>query len=270
MSIILITALFAAVLALVLGLTLGFFKDFFAVPEDPTVTMLLEVLPGANCGACGYPGCESFAIAIAEGNAPANACTVGGQSTAAKIAEITGGEAGEVVETVAVLACQGSSIHTKFRGNYTGVQTCRGAKLSGGLKLCSWGCLGFGDCLKVCGFNALSITNNNLPVVDHSKCTGCGVCANECPQVLLKIIPRQQKGAMVLCSNVNPIKQMVAKTCKISCFKCGLCVKNCPENCINLDTYIPVVDLEKCNSCGNCVQKCPSKVFKIIEQDIIK
>jgi Na+-translocating ferredoxin:NAD+ oxidoreductase RNF subunit RnfB len=269
MSIILITALFAAALAFVLGITLGFFKDFFAVPEDPLTGLIRDVLPGANCGACGFPGCDNYAAAVAAGEAQSNACTVGGSSTAKKIAAITGKDAGAVVQTVAVLACQGSSLHTPLKGTYTGLKTCRGAKIAGGTKLCVWGCLGFGDCVNVCKFGALSMTENKLPKVDYSKCTGCGLCSGECPMGLFKSVAKNQKGAMVLCSNVNPVKQMVAKTCKISCFKCGLCAKNCPEQCISLDTFIPVVDLTKCTSCGTCAEKCPSKVFKIIQKDVL-
>jgi len=269
MNIIIVTVIFASVLSLVLGITLGFFRDFFAVPEDPATGLIRSVLPGANCGACGFPGCDNYASAVASGEAKSNACTVGGQSVAQQIAAVTGKDAGAVVETVAVLSCQGSSLHTPLKGDYTGLKTCRGAKIAGGTKLCIWGCLGFGDCVKVCNFGALSMTDNRLPKVDYSKCTGCGLCSNECPMSLFKIIERGKKGAIVLCSNVNPVKPMITKTCKISCFKCGLCVKNCPEHCINLDSLIPVVDLTKCTSCGTCVDKCPSKVFKIIEKDIV-
>lgn len=268
MSIVLVTALFAAALAFILGTTLGFFRDFFFVPEDPVTGQIREVLPGANCGACGYPGCDSYSSAVAAGKAQANACTVGGQSVVEKIAAITGTEVGEIVQTVAVLACQGSSLHTPLKGIYTGMKTCRGAKVAGGTKLCLWGCLGFGDCVKVCKFDALSMTEHNLPKIDYAKCTGCGMCSKECPHELFKLVPKNQKGAIVLCSNKNPVKQMVAKTCKISCFKCGLCAKNCPKSCISLDTHIPVVDYAKCDSCGTCAEKCPSKVFKIIERDL--
>jgi len=269
MSIVLITALFAVALAFVLGTTLGFFSDFFAVPEDPVTGKIRAVLPGGNCGACGFPGCDNYAAAVASGKSQANACTAGGPSVAKKIAAITGGDAGAMVQTVAVLACQGSSLHTPLKGTYTGIQTCRGAKIAGGTKLCSWGCLGFGDCVKVCKFGALSMTENRLPKVDYAKCTGCGLCTGECPLGLFKSVAREQKGAIVLCSNKNPVRQMVAKTCKIACFKCGLCVKNCPQQCISLDTHIPVIDLAKCNSCGTCAEKCPSKVFKIIERDVL-
>jgi Na+-translocating ferredoxin:NAD+ oxidoreductase RNF subunit RnfB len=267
--IILSSALFALALAFILGTALGFFRDFFAVPEDPLTGRIREVLPGANCGACGFPGCDNYAAAVAAGSAPSNACTVGGPSVAEQIAAITGLAGGAVVQAVAVLACQGSSIHTPLKGTYTGLQTCRGAKLSGGTKLCSWGCIGFGDCVKACQFGALTMNENNLPKVDYAKCTGCMLCSAECPQGLFKKTARDQKGAMTLCSNRNPIRQMVAKTCKIACYKCGLCVKNCPKQCVTLVDGIPVADLSKCDSCGTCAEKCPTKVLKIIEKSVL-
>jgi Na+-translocating ferredoxin:NAD+ oxidoreductase RNF subunit RnfB len=272
MSVILITAVFALALAFVLGIALGFFREFFAVPQDPLTGKIREALPGANCGACGFPGCDSYAAAIAAGSAPGTACSVGGPSTAEKIAALTGVAGGAVTQTVTVLACQGSSLRAPLKGTYTGLETCRGAKLSaGGTKLCAWGCLGFGDCVRTCTFGALTLdAETRLPVVDYAKCTGCRLCQSECPQGLLKAVARDQTGAMTLCSNRNPVKQKVAKTCKIACIKCGLCVKNCPRQCINLDANIPVVDLAKCTSCGTCVEKCPTKVFTIIERDIFK
>jgi ferredoxin len=150
------------------------------------------------------------------------------------------------------------------------MQTCRGAKLAGGTKLCSWGCLGFGDCVKVCTFDALSMTDRRLPKINNAQCTGCGLCIGECPQTLFKAVPIDQKGAMILCSNKNPVKGMAVKACKIACIKCGACVRNCPEQCINLDTHIPVVDLSKCTSCGICAEKCPTKVIKLTERDVMK
>jgi Na+-translocating ferredoxin:NAD+ oxidoreductase RNF subunit RnfB len=230
------------------------------------VEKLRAVMPGANCGACGYPGCDNYAKAIAEGEAGINACTVGGSTVAAKLSEITGAAGGEAEHTVVVLACQGSIIHAPAKGNYTGLETCRGAKLAGGTKLCSWGCYGFGDCVNVCVFDAIKMGDRGLPIIDFSQCTGCGMCIKECPQSLLKSIPTGRKGAITLCSNLNPVKQAVIKTCKIACIKCGACVRNCPKECIKLDAHIPVVDYSKCDSCGACVEKCPTKVFKIIEK----
>ena len=267
MNIVLITALFALGLAFVLGIALGFFREFFAVPQDPLAGQIREVLPGANCGACGFPGCDNYAAAIASGAAGINSCTVGGVAVAEKLSTIMGVSA-SVVPVVAVLACQGSKTHAPLKGTYTGLQTCRGAKLSaGGTKLCSWGCLGFGDCTLVCQFGALSMGEEGLPKVDYAKCTGCKVCVGECPQGLLRELPKNQRGALALCSNRNPIKSMVMKTCKTGCIKCELCVKNCPRQCITMQNAVPVVNYALCDSCGTCVSKCPTKVLKILEKD---
>jgi len=269
MNIILVTAGFALALAFVLGFALGFFRDFFNVPQDPLVGQLREVLPGANCGACGFPGCENYAVAIAAGEAGISSCTVGGPSVAEQLAALTGMSSAGVQQVVAVLACQGSYLHAPQKGTYTGLPTCRGAKLSaGGTKLCSFGCLGFGDCVQVCKFDAISMdTENGLPVVDLAKCTGCRMCITECPQALIKPVITVQKGAMVLCSNRS--SKVGPKICKVACIKCNLCVKNCPQQCIDLGTNLPVVDYSKCNSCGACVEKCPTKILKIAEKDIL-
>ncbi|AEF85386.1 ferredoxin [Treponema primitia ZAS-2] len=270
MSIVLITALFAAILAFVLGVALGFFKDFFAVEEDPLKGQVRECLPGANCGACGFPGCDGYATAVASGSAATNCCSVGGKDVAEKLSALMGVSAGSITPLVAIIACQGTPDKAPAKGNYTGLQTCRGAKLStGGTKLCVWGCLGYGDCTVVCQFGALSLGENGLPKVDHTKCTGCKVCVAECPQGVIRAVAKDSQGAVVTCSNRNPLKATVLKTCKAGCIKCELCVKNCPENCITLQNGIPVVDYAKCTSCGTCGEKCPTKVFKILQKDVI-
>jgi Na+-translocating ferredoxin:NAD+ oxidoreductase RNF subunit RnfB len=266
LSIVVITAVCAFILAFILGLALGFFQKFFAVEEDPLKGRVRECLPGANCGACGYPGCDGYATAVAAGTAETNRCTVGGKTVAEKVAALMGVSAGASVPMIAVLACQGSKDHAPLKGDYRGIQTCRGAKLSaGGTKLCSWGCLGYGDCTKVCSFGALSMGSDGLPKIDASKCTGCKRCMNECPQQLLRTMSKDQQGAMAFCSNRNTIKAMVKKTCKIGCIKCEICVKNCPEKCITMDKGIPVVDYAKCTACGTCIEKCPAKVFKVLQ-----
>ena len=270
MIIVLITAVFALALAFVLGTALGFFKDFFDVPLDPLVGRIRDALPGANCGACGFPGCENFAIAVADGTAELNACSVGGAALVAKLSEITGKAGAASVPIVAVLACQGSADHAPLKGVYTGIATCRGAKLSaGGTKVCDWGCLGFGDCVKVCKFDAIHMDAQlGLPIVQYAKCTGCKVCIKECPQNILRTVPLDQTGAIALCANVNTNKPAATKSCKVSCNKCNLCVKNCPLQCIDLSSGIPVIDYAQCDSCGTCVEKCPRKVIKIIEKDL--
>ncbi|MDR2398562.1 MAG: RnfABCDGE type electron transport complex subunit B [Spirochaetaceae bacterium] len=261
---IVITALFALSLAFILGAALGFFREFFAVPEDPLKGQVREALPGANCGACGFPGCDGYAGALAQGTAPINRCSVGGRAVAERLATLLGGDA-SVSPMVAVLACQGSREHAPLKGDYWGIPTCRGAKLStGGTKRCSWACLGYGDCLKVCQFGALRMGVDGLPQVDPAACTGCKQCVAECPQQLLQDIPKERPGAIALCSNRNPIKAMVKKTCTTGCIKCGLCVKNCPEQCIILDRGIPLVDYAKCTACGTCAAKCPTKVLTVL------
>ena len=267
MSIVLITALFALALAFALGLALGFFKQFFAVEEDPLIGQIRELLPGANCGACGFPGCDGYASAIAGGLAGISGCPVGGQAVAEKLVALVGGSA-DVTPMAAVVACRGTVDKALTKGNYVGVKTCRAAKIStGSVKRCSWGCQGFGDCVRVCKFDAIVMGEDGLPHIDAARCTGCKACATECPQQIIRIIPRDRKGAVALCSNLNSVKPMVAKSCKSGCIKCELCVKNCPGQCIKLVNGIPAVDYTQCTSCGNCVTKCPIKVMALVSPE---
>jgi Na+-translocating ferredoxin:NAD+ oxidoreductase RNF subunit RnfB len=269
MNIVVITALFALSLAFVLGLALGFFKRFFAVEQDPLAGKIREILPGANCGACGFPGCDGYAAALAEGRAGVNSCSVGGRAVAEQLAALTG-ETANIISVVAVLACRGTHDKALLKGEYTGVPSCRAAKISTeSIKRCSWGCQGFGDCVKVCKFGALSMGDGGIPQVDVSRCTGCKACMAECPQHIIWAVPRNLKGARPLCSNLNALKTTVAKNCKAGCIKCEICVKNCPEECIKMVNGIPAVDYAKCTSCGTCVTKCPIKVMKLTERDML-
>ncbi|MCX7655476.1 MAG: RnfABCDGE type electron transport complex subunit B [Treponemataceae bacterium] len=269
MTIILITTFFALLLAFTLGLALGFFKEFFKVEVDPLIQQVRDILPGANCGACGFPGCDGYAAAVAGRSTEVTRCAPGGKAVAEALARLMGVQA-SAEDVVAVLACQGSKEHAPLKGTYVGVKTCRAAKLSaGGTKLCSWGCLGYGDCVAVCQFDAIHMGDDGLPHVEYDTCTGCGMCIAECPQQILKKVPKDRKGSMVICSNRNSVKAMVIKTCKVGCIKCEICVKNCPEQCITMVNGIPEVDYTKCTSCGVCVAKCPTKVFKMLQYDIL-
>jgi Na+-translocating ferredoxin:NAD+ oxidoreductase RNF subunit RnfB len=258
------TTVFASALALVLGVLLGIFRKVFHVETDVLVSVIRETLPGANCGACGFPGCDGFAAAVAAKEAAPDKCTVSDAESSKKRAALVGGSA-DTRALVAVVACQGLRELAPVKGTYTGLATCRGAKIgSGGTKLCAWGCMGFGDCVGTCKFGALSMGTDGIPKIDADKCKGCGLCAAECPQGIIRLVDKGRKGAFAFCNNRNTIKPMVKKTCKTGCGKCGVCVKKCPAEAVSLENGLPVIDYGKCNSCGTCVDICPQKVLRLL------
>lgn len=264
LNIVLITLVFSALLAIILGIALGFFQEKFKIVRDPLIDEVRSALPGANCGGCGYPGCDGYAEAAATHRAPPNKCSAGGAATAAAVAKLVGGEA-KAEDLISVLLCQGTKTKAMARGNYVGVPSCKAAKLStGSVKACAWGCQGYGDCVAVCKFGALSMGPEGLPLVDHAKCTGCGMCAAECPQKLFTLVPRDRKGSIVRCSNRSVVKSSVIKDCKAGCIKCEACVRACPEQCISMVNGIPVTDYAKCTACGTCVEKCPTKCYTML------
>jgi len=263
---ILITLAFSVALAFVLGFALGFFQEKFKIVRDPLIDTIRGALPGANCGGCGYPGCDGYAEAVAAKRAAPNLCTAGGARTAEAVAQLVGVDAA-AEDLVSVLLCGGTKGKAQEKGDYVGVKTCRAAKLSaGGVKSCAWGCQGYGDCVAVCKFDALSMGEDGLPHVDYRNCTGCGMCAEECPQKLFAMVPRTRKGSVVVCSNRNTVKARVIKSCKAGCIKCEACVRACPEKCITMVNGIPVTDYSKCTSCGVCVEKCPTKCYVLLEK----
>jgi RnfABCDGE-type electron transport complex B subunit len=269
MNIILLTALVSLAIAFVLGLALGFFKHIFAVEEDPMVAQIKNILPGVNCGGCGYPGCEGFAVGLAAGEAAISACPPGGQGLVKQLAALLGGDA-DVTPMTAIVACAGTNKTALLKGEYTGVKTCRASKLStGSVKRCTWACQSFGDCIIVCKFDAMVMGEDGLPRIDAVKCTGCKACAKECPMSIILMVPKDFQGVRPLCSNLNVNKAQISKSCKAGCYKCEICVKNCPETCITMSRdvnihTIPAIDNSKCTRCGICVQKCPVKVLELV------
>jgi Na+-translocating ferredoxin:NAD+ oxidoreductase subunit B len=261
---------FAAILAFILGFALGWFQDIFKVERDPLVEKARAAMPGANCGGCGFPGCDGFAAALAAGRAGPNRCSAGGSETAARLAEILGVES-KFEDRVAVLRCSSTVEKTLLKGEYVGVKSCIAAKLtSGGVKACAWACQGFGDCVAACAFGALALGESGLPKIDYGKCVGCGRCEAACPQKLFILVPRTAVGSVVLCSNRSAIKGSVRKVCKAGCIKCGACVRACPEKCVELKDAIPVVDASKCRSCGKCVEVCPTGNRELMQTLILK
>jgi electron transport complex protein RnfB len=247
------------------GLILAVASKKLAVDSDPRIGAILEVLPGANCGGCGYPGCAGLAEAIVSGAAPVNGCPVGKTACAAQIAAIMGVEVDPNAKPkFAKVFCQGGKAERTDRFYYFGVQDCAAAQmLNGGYKICEFGCLGLGSCVQACKFEALRISENELPEVDPAKCTGCGACVQACPRHLIQLVDEDSRVTVLCQSHGKGVE--VKKACKVGCIGCGICAKNCPEQAITMTDNLPAIDPAKCTACGLCVQKCPMKTIKVQE-----
>ena len=246
-------------LGLIFGAILAYASKKFAVEVDEREEQILEVLPGANCGGCGFPGCGGLAAAIVKGEAPVNGCPVGGASVAVKVGEIMGVSASSEEKKVASVKCMGTCEKAKNKYEYQGIKDCRAAAaLIGGPKSCSAGCLGFGTCVSVCKFDAIKI-EDGIAVVDEEKCVNCGKCMEACPKMLIVEKPAT-KEVFVRC-NSHEFGKAVKINCSAGCIGCGACAKVCPVEAITLDNKLAVVNQEKCIGCKVCVEKCPTKVI---------
>ncbi len=262
MNLILIALLSLGAIGAISAIILYFVAQKFAVYEDPRIAQVEEVLPGANCGGCGYPGCKGFADACVKADSLDNLlCPVGGGETMGKIATILGKEAVAAQPMVAVLRCNGTCANRPRTNNYDGATSCAiAASLYGGETACSYGCLGCGDCVAVCSFDAISIDpETGLPVIDDEKCTGCGACAKACPKSIIEIRKKGIKSRRVFVSCVNKDKGAAArKACSAACIGCGKCVKLCPFDAITLENNVAYIDADKCKLCRKCVEGCPT------------
>ncbi|MDD4080034.1 MAG: RnfABCDGE type electron transport complex subunit B [Eubacteriales bacterium] len=256
------TAILSAVavlggLGVLFGLVLTFADKAFAVPVDERYARVREVVAGANCGACGYAGCDAYAAAVVTGEASITACTPGGQKTFDALAEIMGENAVAVAPEVAKLLCQGEDGVVKSRYDYQGTPSCHEAtQLAGGPTACAWGCVGYGDCVKACQFDAMKI-ENGIVFIDENKCTACQLCVPECPRSLIKMLPRAAK-VTVRCLNAANAKDAMA-ACSKACIACKRCEKACEYDAIHVIGNCAVIDPEKCTLCGECVKVCPTK-----------
>lgn len=259
-ALLIITIILLAIVGLLVGIMLVFAGNKFAVEIDPREAEVRSCLPGNNCGACGYPGCDGLAAAIAKGEAPVNKCPVGGTPVAEKISEIMGVEAGAAEKNVAFVRCSGTCDKARDKSVYIGVETCSAAAAVPGkaAKMCQAGCLGFGECTTVCDFDAIHIVDG-IAVVDRNKCVACGKCVAICPQHLIEIIP--DKSVYAVACNSHDSGKVVKQQCDAGCIGCRLCTKQCETGSISVENNIAHIDYTTCTHCGKCAAKCPAKVI---------
>ncbi len=259
---ILIAFLVMLAVALIAGILITVFSHFFAVKENPLKAEIRECLPGINCGACGYKGCDDYAAALAEGGVKPNLCIPGAQAVSDKIGEIIGVEAEPFKDVVAFVSCNGNCEATFNTAEYDGIKTCCAASMIyGGTNSCRFGCLGFGDCANACPSKAICLADG-IAHVDTSRCLGCGLCTRTCPKHIIHMIP-QETQTVVMCSN----KQKGAdarKACKNACIACRKCEKTCPHGAITVKDNLAFIDYDKCTHCGACVECCPTGCLKTV------
>ena len=247
-----------AVLGVSLAAMLAFANKALYVPEDPRIDKVEEMLPRANCGACGYPGCRAFAEALVAGEMAPGQCAPNSDEDVANIAAYLGIEAGMHEKRVARLACAGGNHVAHIRARYEGIESCRAATLlSGGGKGCAWGCLGFGDCALACPFGAITMNERDLPVVDEDTCRACGECVTICPKNLFSLHSKSHR-LWVACKNLERAKDAKAE-CEVACTGCGICAKDAPEGLVKIENNLAVIDYTKNDLASlEVIQRCPT------------
>ena len=247
-------------IGLLMGILLAVVSHFFGIEESKKLKEIRECLPGINCGACGFKGCDDYAAALAEGNTKANLCVPGAEDTANALGTLLGVEIEAPKDVVAFVHCNGNCIATSKKADYDGISTCRAASmLYGGPDACRHGCLGFGDCAAACPAEAICIMDG-IAHIDTTRCLGCGVCAGVCPKNVISLVP-QETGTVVMCNNKDKGAD-ARKACKNACIGCKKCEKTCPHGAIRVTNNLAVIDYEKCTGCGVCVAGCPTGCLK--------
>jgi len=257
-------------LGLAFGVILGVAAKKLSVEVDPKIPLVRAVLPSANCGGCGFAGCDAYAEALVSEGASLNLCTVGGSQVAKQIGEILGVSVNTTAPKKAYVKCQGAITIAKQKYNYVGPINCLDASNlpGGGPKGCMYGCLGLGSCVKVCPFDSIHVING-IAVVDETTCTGCGICIKTCPKKVIELTPLSKRVRIQCTSKLKGVLD-VKTNCTLGCIACGLCEKNCPQKAIELVNNLPIIDYDKCNQCGICVQKCPTKAIIRLQQSCTK
>jgi electron transport complex protein RnfB len=244
-------------LGLLSAFALGIASRAFHVDTDPRIQTIADLLPGANCGGCGFAGCNALATAIVSGNGKIESCMAVSDEHRTEIASLMGVETTQTEKKVAVVHCNypAGGVGDKF--DYIGVRDCRAANLvSGGPKQCTFACIGLGTCRKVCPFDAITMSDRGLPVVDPEKCVACGKCVEACPKRIIDLAPLSRT-VQVLCSSHDRGAQ-VKKLCSVGCINCMICQRVCPFEAVHVIDNIARIDYEKCRVCGLCFRECPT------------
>jgi len=251
-------------LALVFGVILGFSAKKLAVKANPAVEKIIKVLPGANCGGCGFPGCSVFAERVVQGEADFRGCPPGGNHCADEIAKEMGIDAAPASRKVAFIKCQGTNENIKRNYIYDGPRSCVSASqlATGGNKTCAYSCIGLASCKNACQFHAIKIIDS-IAVVIRERCTACGKCVKVCPKNLIEIVPDNSK-VRVVC-NSRDRARAVKENCRAGCIGCTLCEKICKHGAVTITDNIAHIDYEKCVFCMECVDKCPSKSIRVTD-----
>lgn len=253
---ILIPVVVVAVIGLIAGLGLSIASVVMAVPVNEKAEKIREVLPGANCGACGYSGCDAYALALAEGAKVLTLCSPGGADVAAEIGAVLGTSVGAIKAKSAVVRCNGSCQNTENAYDYDGIDSCTmAAQLLSGPGKCKYGCIGLGDCADACEYDAISV-RNGVAVVDKHLCKSCKKCVLACPKSLIRIEDVSEPKSYVICHNKDKGAQ-TRKVCKMGCIGCMKCKKVCPTGAISVIDNLAKIDVKKCNKCNRCITECP-------------
>lgn len=235
---------------------LSYLGNKLQVERDPKIDDVVRLLCGANCGGCGYGGCDAFAVALVEGKAQVSACNPTSKESKELIAKVLGMTVDASKATVAVVHCAGGN-RCKNKYDYQGYGDCVSANfLAGGNKACDGGCIGFGSCVENCKYNAITVEKDRgYALVNDKNCISCGACVSVCPKKIISRIPKEAK-IYIACTNTNKGKDVMS-ICEYGCIACGRCTKICPTNAINLDNNLAIIDYDKCIACGECVKVCP-------------
>ena len=265
MNFILIAVIVLGAIALIAAIVLYAVSKKFAVQEDPRIGQVVELLPGANCGGCGFAGCAGMADALVKGadlgSIDGLMCPVGGADVMGQVADLLGMAVANTDPMVAVVRCNGTCEHRPRIVEYDGLRSCQAVNATcAGETGCGFGCLGCGDCVAACQFGAITMDEETgLPVVDEEKCTACGACAKACPRHIIELRKKGPKGRRVYVQCVNKDKGAVAKkACAVACIGCGKCQKVCNFDAITVENNVAYIDFNKCRMCTKCVDECPT------------